>query len=270
MNSIRKERVAGMFYHADSKILAEDIEDYFKELVDIDFLKIKGLIVPHAGYVFSGRTAAYVYNLIKKHDYQRIFIIGPSHNGGEKKFYLPVFDQYRTPFGLIDVDKEIVGELSKINVFDKNELLEIEEHSIEVQLPFLKKTVPNFKIIPILFAQQNHENAVVLYEHLKKYIDSKTLVIISTDLSHYHSYNVAKEMDKLLIDKLVDIDIKGLQQIIFDGKAEACGLGGLYFAMEFAKARNLNIIPFKYTNSGTVNGDFSEVVGYFSGVIGES
>ncbi|MEA1972210.1 MAG: AmmeMemoRadiSam system protein B [Candidatus Cloacimonadota bacterium] len=206
---------------------------------------------------------------MKNHSYERVFIIGPSHQGGTKDVYLSSFDKYKTPLGNIDVDKQITEELSKNLLFGKNEQIEFDEHSIEVQLPFLQKTLNTFKIIPILFANQTLENAKKLFKSIYKYIDKKTLVVISTDLSHYYSSNIAKEKDKLLIDKLICSDSIGLQKLIADGTSEACGIGGLYFAIEFAKKLDLPITPLKYSHSGFINKDFSQVVGYFAGIMGK-
>lgn len=266
---IREEKVAGLFYRAKKEELEYEIKRFLDEIVDADFVDIKGVIVPHAGYQYSGKTAAFAYYALKHHHFKRIIIIGPSHHGGDDKFYLPSFSEYKTPLGSLNVDEEMVAELSSKSGFSRNDFYEKEEHSIEVQLPFLQIMLPNFKIVPILFAKQTKDNADLLFEHLIDYIDDETLVVISTDLSHYYSFNVAKEKDKLLIDDLLSLNSNRMKEDFLNDKIEACGIGGIFFAIRLAKHFEMTIKPLKYGNSGEVNNDFSEVVGYFSGIIGK-
>ncbi len=274
MEKIREPAVSGLFYPGSKvkleKMIAQMIENAKVEAEPGK--EIWGLISPHAGYIYSGQCAAYAYKLILNRNYDTVIILAPSHY-----VYLEgasVWDTgfYKTPLGKIEVDNEFTSAIlkasSKIKFYEPAHL---QEHSLEVQLPFLQYCLKNFKLVPIIIGNPEKSFtshlAEVLFNTINE-INRNYLIVCSTDLSHYHSYEVAQRMDKLVAERLKEMDIEGLYELVLSGRGEACGIGPVLTTLYLAKKFNLsNIEILNMTNSGEVTGDRSRVVGYLSGVI---
>ncbi len=282
MEEIRKPAVASMFYPDDTINLKRMINQFISNVPadSTDFFKknafdnIFSIIVPHAGYIYSGQVAAYSYSLLKQKEYDTIVLIGPSHFTYFEGFALPYYKCFETPLGKINLDQDLLNQLVKKSnsFFDYINTAHIKEHSLEVQLPFLQSILTNdFQIVPILMGEQSYKNALeaaeTLYEVFKNY-DKHFLFVISTDLSHYHSDEEARSMDNELITTLSRMDAKKLLEESKEGKLEACGIGPIAVVLELARLFNRTKIKvLVYKNSGETSNDYERVVGYLSAAV---
>lgn len=269
--------VAGRFYPGDAKELNIIVENYLqnvslKERINGNLI---GILVPHAGYIFSGQTAAYAYSLIKER-FDYVFIIGTSHYSGKYGLQTCLYDVYKIPAGEIKSDVRIIKKLiTKSKIFQNFEYAFLQEHSVEVQLPFIFNKLKNSKIIPLVVSDISIDSAKkaadVIYNELK---DKKVLVVISTDLSHYPDYNTAVKTDAELIDSIIKLDTNLIKltcenlviNYIKKGlETAACGEKAVITGIEIMKKFGINEAHIlKYSNSGDIPdyGDKSRVVGY--------
>lgn len=270
MTYIRPAQVAGYFYPADPAKLSKEIN----QMLDISKKQdraenIFGIISPHAGYTYSGKTAAYSYNQLKGKSYKRVVIISPSHSE-----YFPgvsIFDgdAYETPFGMVEVDKEfamkLVGNSKSIFLGSKGHQ---REHALEVQLPFLQIVLEDFKIVPIVMGDQDKVYVDKLAKQLAEVVDDDTLVVASCDLSHHHSKAEADRLDSNVAERINNFDFENLQKDLDNHICEACGGGPVIAMMKAAKLKNKNHSAVLHrSDSGDITGDTKEVVGYLSAVI---
>jgi AmmeMemoRadiSam system protein B len=267
---IRKPAVAGMFYPAQKTKL----EDEVRTLLAIskpaqEYKNVFGLVSPHAGYIYSGRTAAYGFNLLKDSEIQTVIIISPSHREYFPGVSIYNGDAYETPLGIVEVNKEISDKLTLDSkaIFKSSEGHR-EEHAVEVQIPFLQMVIGDFKIVPIVMGDQGKLYIDELVERLSQGIGDKTVIVASSDLSHYHSGNEANKLDSIVETKIADFDYDGLQNDLERRNCEACGGGPIVAMMKTASVLNKKKSKVLYRcNSGDTTGDYSEVVGYLSAVI---
>ena len=271
MEGIREPAVSGTFYPRNPDVLRSDILGYLSKASNEKLPGgIAGLISPHAGYMYSGQTAAYGYKALTGAHFDTVIIVAPSH----QSFFLgtAVFEKgaYRTPLGLVPIDEELSGGLiEKKSVVHGDARVHRGEHAIEVQLPFLQAVLGEFKLVPLIMGtsqdpQSSKDLARLIYDCIKDG-GKRYLVIGSTDLSHYYPYDLAVEMDKAAIELLEAFDVEGLIRELARGKYEACGAGPLLAVMmvcEILGARQSKAL--NYTNSGDITGDLSSVVGYVS------
>lgn len=268
---IRYPNVAGQFYPANENSLSAQIDNFFNNVKDeiISPLKdkeIAAIISPHAGYQYSGQVAAHSFKAIKGRHYDTVIILAPSHFYPFKGVSVYNDGFFRTPLGDIEVDKELSQKLIDINeiagfipeAFQK-------EHSLEVELPFLQKALNNFKIVPIVLGQPDYTDCVALARAIIEVVkDKNVLVLASTDLSHYHPYVKAIEMDAKAITYIKNLDPLGLWQANLKEESELCGIIPVLVLLNYAKELGLKAELLNYANSGDVTGDKSSVVGYSS------
>ena len=261
---IRTEQVAGGFYASDPRELQHQIYYYLENVPKQDIEGLSILIVPHAGYMYSGQVAAYSYKQVEGGEYDTVVVIGPSHYKSFDGISVFNGDYYETPLGKVEVDQELANVL--IDASEKISYIpEVEEgeHSVEVQVPFLQSVLEDFKMVPIIMGLQTPENAEILADVLSKYADEKTLIIASSDLSHYHDYDTAVSMDNLTLHYVENPDVFGLYHAIASGQCEMCGYGPVMTAMLIAENLGKNKVQLlNYANSGDVTGDKTRVVGY--------
>jgi MEMO1 family protein len=250
-------QVAGSFYSQNKFMLEKELQTYFqKTKIDYNNQEIKALIVPHAGYKYSGQTAMYGYKmlyydlLLRKEDDYKIIVLAPSHKQYFKDIKILSSRYYKTPLGKTNIyTSEKLEEYTDNNVF-------LEEHSIEVQLPFIdfifNKVNKNYEVLPILVGEIEDLNQIA--RNIGQEIDNKTIVIISSDLSHFLEYDKAISKDKQTITKILS---KEPEEI------DACGKNPIIIYNEIAKKQNLYTKELNYTNSGEII-DKSSVVGYAS------
>jgi AmmeMemoRadiSam system protein B/AmmeMemoRadiSam system protein A len=272
-SEIRPPAVAGGFYPDDPAQLGGLLHQYLDPIQRVDGAPI-ALIVPHAGWVYSGHVAAAGYKQIEGVDYDTIVIIGPNHTD-------PTFDgisvyaqgAFETPLGAVPIDEALAAELLAADeriVFDRD--VHRQEHSIEVQLPFLQWTCADPTIVPIIIGQPTQENLETLTAALIDVLrDKKALVIASSDLSHYPGYEDAVRVDTASLAAIETMDEQAVSAAMAAQMAQgvpglvtcACGEGPIVVAMRVAQALGADHARvLRYANSGDVGGDLSQVVGY--------
>jgi AmmeMemoRadiSam system protein B len=270
MSQVRKPAVAGYFYPADSSKLRDEIE----VLLSISEKKeipgnLFGIVSPHAGYIYSGKTAAYGFNLLNKNKIKTVIIISPSHREYFPGVSVYEGDAYQTPLGTVPVNKKIAESLTQESkIIFKGIEGHREEHAIEVQLPFLQILLDDFKIVPIVMGDQGKLYIDELADRISETVDESTVVVSSSDLSHYYSSDIADRMDSILERDISNFDYNSLIENIGSRKCEACGAGTIIALMKSADKLNYrNSLVLHRSNSGDTTGDKKEVVGYLSAAI---
>lgn len=246
----RKPAVAGAFYPSDKESLNQMINSFLQDCKKPKITgETKAIIVPHAGYVYSGIVAAAGYNLIKGTTAKKVLLIGPSHYVPFEGAAVPESEIWQTPLGDVDVKKIETGDLIK-----QFEDPFAEEHSIEVQVPFLQKVMPDFDLYPLCLGEVNSK---ALANELKDFAARDDVVIvISSDLSHFYTYEEAKELDQQASSYFPRLQIEDAKTV------EACGIKGIITLLYLAKKLGLKGHFIDYKNSGDTAGDKSRVVGY--------
>ena len=266
--NIKEPNVSGAFYDADPKKLAQEI-DVFVNRASLPPLDqpIEMIISPHAGYVYSGPVAAHSYKAIRETKYKTIVIIAPSHFFPFDGVSIWKQGGFKTPFGVAQVDEEFAEKLiAQHEKFYFDPKVYQREHSLEVQIPFLQKNYDQFKIVPILMGQPTYSVCEALANALRELIGDRkdVLIVISTDMSHYHDDAFAREMDNRTMEAVKALDARKIWTQCQLGKMEMCGFVPVTTAMIYAKQKGLQPHVLNYANSGDVTGDKSSVVGYFS------
>jgi len=267
---VKKPNVSGQFYSSHPKELSQQI-DAFLEKADIQPLeqRVEVLIAPHAGYVYSGVVAAYGYKAAKKFSYSTIVVIAPSHHVGFSGASVWPQGSFETPLGSIPVDQDFAGKLiSQQKEFQFVPAAFAQEHALEVQLPFLQRTFKDFKVVAIVMGQPGIDGCARLAKALQETIGDRqdVLIVISTDMSHYHSAKEASSMDQQAIDLIRKGDVQGFWEGCASQRFELCGFLPVTTALLYAKDKGLQPKILKYADSGDVSGDKEAVVGYFSAV----
>jgi len=263
----KEPAAAGTFYPADKNALKESVEGFLSKAESRPYEgRLIAIISPHAGYIYSGQVAAYGYKAIKGRDIKKVVLIGPSHHVSFKGASVYTKGSFRTPIGNIKINERLaeglLNEAADIRFYP--EAFE-KEHSIEVQLPFLQTVLRDFTIVPILVGSPTRQTFEHLISRLTEMIDEKTLIIASSDLSHYHDYLTAKDMDGKIISAVERLSVTDTGQLLTEGKAELCGGFPVMIAIEVARRAGANTgALLKYANSGDVTNDKDRVVGYAS------
>jgi MEMO1 family protein len=269
---IRPPAVAGMFYPEKKSVLDQELAYLLEESRDLHLPgKIIGLIVPHAGYMYSGGVAARAYRQILDQDIKTVIVIAPSHC--EYFTEISVYDgyAYTTPMGSVLVNQDLAQALASMSpqIILSEKGHRFDEHALEVQLPFLQKVLPDFSLVPIVMGEHSQENIDILAMSLAKTLkNEKALLIASTDLSHFYSADKAQELDQVVVENITAFDENKLFQDIQSGKCEMCGGGPAMAVMKSAKklgADHSRLIL--YRNSGDITGEQNEVVGYLSAAL---
>ncbi len=264
MNEIRTAAFAGSFYAGDKTELSEHIQLLFtqaQQQQSIFSATPKALVVPHAGYIYSGLTAAIAYQQIIAHKekIKRVVLLGPSHHFAFDGMAVPLHSQFTTPLGNVVLDKGEIKFLLKSSLLQNEQILQSnqaheQEHSLEVQLPFLQLSLNEFELIPIVVGQCHVEAIAFL---LERYLHQKeTLIVISTDLSHFLSYHEAQQRDQQTNDKIMNYEFN---QFNYE---DACGRTPLAGMLALAKQKELQIKLLDMRNSGDTAGTKDRVVGY--------
>jgi AmmeMemoRadiSam system protein B len=270
MKSMREPQVAGMFYPIDIKILSKTIDNYFDEVsLNENINNIGGIIAPHAGYIYSGKTAAYAYKTIIGKNYDTVIVISPSHREYFPGVSIYSGEGYKTPLGEIPINTKMREKLSKENnlIFVGTEGHKV-EHALEVQLPFLQVALSEFKLLPLVIGDQSKEIVYGLSDILAKIYNDKTLIVASSDLSHFYSKDKANFLDSQVVARINNFEYEELQNDLDIKKCEACGGGAIVTLLKTLKQKNYKKAKvLAHTDSGDISGDNSEVVGYLSAII---
>lgn len=272
---LAREPVAAGTFYPDNEVELNLMIEEFLNKAELPKLNncIRGLIVPHAGYVYSGQVAAYGYKAIglsiSSRPIRTVVLIGNSHQ--EYFDGISVYEKgyFRTPLGDVEIDegltKKIIDSNEKITF---KESAHINEHSLEVQLPFLQKVLKDFRIVPIIMGNDSEETIDILINALKNLISDNILVVASSDLSHYPKYEDARYSDNKVIDAILTAKKENLRDTVSQLEKEniynlqtcACGQGSIEVIMGLFGDKNIKLL--KYANSGDTAGDKSQVVGY--------
>ena len=271
---IRTPAVAGMFYPSEKNELKESIHQCFLHSFGPGKLppteekkKIYGVICPHAGYMYSGPIACHSFYSISSESPELFIIIGPNHWGVGCNVAAMKDCSWETPLGQVEVDSDAASELSKIsNIVDLDFFSHTKEHSLEVQVPMLQEVYSKFKILPIILIDQEKNAAEEIGEAVATISKQKNSMIIgSSDFTHYEPNEFAHDQDKALIEPILDLDVDQFYKVLYEKNVTACGYGAIASTMIACKklgATKGELL--KYATSGDVTGDTSSVVGYGS------
>lgn len=247
---IRKPYCAGSWYSDDPSELAEELDKYLGKVKN-EGLNVKAIIVPHAGYMYSGQTAAHSFKQLNDKT-EKVIILGTAHRYPLKGASVSDYDYYNSPLGKVKVSDSIKNILKEKTVVSVEEA-DIEEHSIEIEIPFLQRVLGNFEIIPIIVGKLD---PIEFSDVLEKYCDEKTAIVASVDLSHFHSYKDAVELDNYSIECILNLNADGINNAEIDSPYAIMAL------IELAKRKKWKVKLLDYKNSGDITKDKSRVVGY--------
>ena len=251
----RESAVAGSWYAGTADRLRGDVEDFLKQVpeqeVDGELL---GLISPHAGFVYSGPVAAYGYSLLRGRKDLTVLLVGPSHRVGFEGCAVWAAGEWQTPLGTIPIDQGLASRLVDSGAARAHDDPHLQEHSLEMQLPFLQHLVDGLRIVPVLMGRQTRETAFGLAEVVAREVASDevdVLLVASSDLSHYHPAPVANEMDALVVEDVDRFDPDGLMRRLEERHEHACGGGPMVAVLEAAKRLGADTTSvLRYADSG--------------------
>ncbi|MFH0887678.1 MAG: AmmeMemoRadiSam system protein B [Planctomycetota bacterium] len=275
--NIRKSVLAGSWYPENPEALKKSIEKYLNgvKLPNINSQEINAIIVPHAGHQYSGQCAAYGYSLIKGKPFKRIIIIGPSHTVGFIGVSVSKATHYETPLGKVEVDSDACDTLLKNDkLFSYQSSADMNDHSLEIQLPFLQTVLSGYKIVPLIAGEIDDYQDTA--SAIKKIVDKQTLIIISSDFTHYgddfgfvpFTDNIKDNLKKLdggAIDLIINISPEGFYKYVKSTGATICGYKPISLLLSIIDTKNIfdaKGILLNYYTSGDLTGDYSRCVSY--------
>ncbi len=256
MGFVRSPAVAGMFYPADPATLARDVRSLLDSAARPGAARPKAIIAPHAGYIYSGPVAASVYARLipARHDVSRVVLVGPSHRVAFRGIAASSADAFDTPLGRINVDRDSINGLLVLPGVAVLDAAHSEEHSLEVHLPFLQAIFDRFTLVPLVVGDASADSVAAVLDAL--WGGSETLIVVSSDLSHYLDYKAARGVDLATRDAIERLDPAA---ITFD---QACGRLPIAGLLTVARRRDLTVETVDLRNSGDTAGPRDQVVGY--------
>jgi len=281
VGKIRQAAVAGLFYPRRREDLALEVDQYLADVKPEPVKNLRGLVCPHAGYEFSGPVAAVAYKQLEGRDIDTVIVMAPSHYADFAGASIPDVDAYETPLGTVPLSpraKNLVQtaplvanprcEVSRPSWWRRapkelppfgEDTPHTWEHSLEVQLPFLQRTLKAFTLVPIVFGRVKPQKVA---DALQGSLDDKTILVASSDLSHHYPYDTACELDASSIRAICDLDVDWLEKGEWSPSEEPCGKLPILTLMYLAKRKGWQAKLLDYRNSGDTSGDKSGVVGY--------
>ncbi len=271
MKELRRAAVAGTWYPSDRDVLAREVDRYLEAADVAPSGEPIAIVAPHAGLMYSGPIAAYAYNLLRGRPLDVAVIVGPSHFVGFEGVAVYERGAFETPFGNVPVAEDCALAVKAASRHVKpHPIAHGREHSLEMQLPFLKRVLPDISIVPLVMGHQRRETAADLGEAIAAAVSGRRAVLVaSTDLSHYQNASVAAKLDDQVIQQVRRFDPEGLMALLEAFPQHACGGGPTVSVMHAAKrlgARDARVL--KYGDSGDVSGDKDAVVGYLAAAFG--
>lgn len=276
-SDIRQSVIAGSWYPGQPDVLRRTLEGYLADAKKVELEgEVRALISPHAGYAYSGPTAAYAYKQLEDGPtFETVAVLSPLHQAYLGRFAVTKAGYYETPLGLIEVDAELVEALGKEVTL--NRVGFDGEHSLEIQLPFLQQVLGTFTLLPVMLGESlTSERSLATCRELSEALanvlrDRKALIVASTDLSHLYDYNDVVRHDRVMTELVERFDIEGLARALMEGRCHACGGAPVVAALLTAQALGANRAKvLHYTNSGDVTGNRrpgSYTVGYMAAAI---
>ncbi len=266
---IRQPVVSDRFYPGDPAVLRQTLADLIPDLPDGEKVQAKGVIVPHAGYVYSGSVAGETFARVNIPE--TVIILGPNHTGMGRPLALGISD-WTMPLGMVPIERQLaISILKNSEVLVDDDTAHLQEHSLEVQVPFLQYLQPNLSIVPIVVSHVSYNDCRRAARDLVQAItgyDKPVLLVASTDMTHYESRASASAKDRLALERILALDPQGLYETVLGNRISMCGVMPttivLLAAMELG-ASQAELV--RYTDSGEVSGDTAQVVGYAGLVI---
>ena len=258
----RRPAVAGSFYPAQPDRLRRAVVELLAEVGTALKIAPKALIAPHAGYIYSGSPAATAFATLRDSakTLTRIVLIGPAHYVAIRGIALPTVDAFETPLGQVPVDYDALSKITVLPFVSRNDAAHAPEHALEVELPFLQIVLPSFSLLPLVVGEATaHEVAQVL---ARLWSGRETLLVISSDLSHYHNYETARRLDSVTATAIEKGDWASL------GPGQACGYLAIAGLLIEANRHNLKARRLALCNSGDAAGPRDQVVGYGAWMFG--
>jgi AmmeMemoRadiSam system protein B len=274
---IRQSVIAGTWYPGQPDVLRRTLKGYLADAEKVELEgELKALISPHAGYAYSGPTAAYAYKQLEDGPtFDTVAVLSPLHQAYLGRFAVTNAGYYETPLGLVEVDAELVEALDK--EVSLNRVGFDGEHSLEIQLPFLQQVLGTFALLPVMLGEPLTNNRALatcreLSAALAKLLrDRKALIVASTDLAHLYDYNDVERHDRVITELVERFDIEGLARALIEGRGQACGGAPVVAALLTAQALGANRAKvLHHTNSGDVTGNRrpgSYTVGYMAAAV---
>jgi len=268
MTSVREPAVSGRFYAGTARELGEQVASCYTHAVgpgsrpeiETGDPSIEGLVVPHAGLPFSGPVAAHAYAALAASGRpETIVVVGPNHTGVGSPVALPEADRWRTPLGEVPIATELRGTLAETTDATVDERAHTREHAAEVQLPFLQDLYDEFSVLPISLRRQDAEAARRLGNAIADAGDDTTVVVASSDFTHYEPHDIALEQDELALDRIRAGDPEGLVETVDDEGLSVCGYGAIASMLHTVEG-DVNVLA--HATSGDTAGSTDEVVGY--------
>jgi AmmeMemoRadiSam system protein B/AmmeMemoRadiSam system protein A len=254
---VRPPAVAGMFYPGNTEMLRDELARCLGSATDApsNGPSLKALIVPHAGYAYSGTTAAAAFARLRAHSggVRRVVLLGPAHRVAIRGIAVPTSDAFATPLGRVPLDHAAITSLAELPQVVVSDLAHAQEHSLEVQLPFLQSVLGAFTLVPLAVGDATPAEVTEVIEAL--WGGPETLIVVSSDLSHYHEYRDAEQRDAATIERI-------LHRRDLSSHEQACGALPINGLLHAASHHGLSIECLAHCNSGDTAGDKDRVVGY--------
>lgn len=272
---IRPSPIAGQWYSGNSRHLSSAVDGYISAAILPDIKgKIIGIIVPHAGHVYSGPVAGYAFAAMRGLTPDLVAVISPSHYPYPQPLLTTAHQAYTTPLGMIPVDEDALQSLNAVLTaelgFGVSAVRRDSEHSLEIELPFVQRVFSHeFQLLPVMVRDQSVHTVRGLGKALASVLKGRNAVLIaSTDLSHFYTQNQAKILDMEFLRRVESFDPEAVLHAEEEGTGFACGRGAVAAVLWAAKALGADTVKIlHYATSGDVTGDYSEVVGYGAAII---
>ena len=269
--TLRRAAVAGSWYPADPDVLARDVDTFLASVERSPSGDPVAIISPHAGLIYSGPIAAHAYRLFAGRAIEVAVLVGPSHYVGFEGVAVYERGAFETPFGPVPIAEDCTAALVRASRMVKPHVAaHAREHSLEMQLPFLKRVLPDVAIVPLVMGHQRRETAYELGDAIAAVLEGRRAVIVaSTDLSHYQSAERAASLDGKVLQQVTRFDAEGLMSLLEAHPEHACGGGPTVSVMRAASAlgaKDARVL--RYGDSGDVSGDKESVVGYLAAAFG--
>lgn len=268
---LRQPAVAGSWYPGDPDALSAEVDRHLEEAEPGPAGTVLAIVAPHAGLRYSGPVAAFAYGLLAGRSYDVAVLVGPSHHVAFEGVAVYARGAFATPLGCVNVAEDCAGAIARASssVIDRPGA-HLREHSLEMQLPFLQRVLPDTPIVPLVMGRQTRDTILDLGAGLARALAGRqALLVASTDLSHYHDAATAARLDGRVIDKIRRFDSEGLLRLLERFPQHACGGGPTVSVMYAARALGADDARIlRYADSGDVSGDKDAVVGYVAAALG--
>ena len=268
---IRKAAVAGSWYPGTASALTAAVDAHLERATRGVAGDLVAIVAPHAGLMYSGPVAAHAYHLLRGRVFDVAVLVGPSHYVGFDGVAIDPAGAWETPYGMVRIDAACAaGIRTQAKIIVERPQAHAREHSLEMQLPFLRRVAPEVPIVPLVMGYQTADTARALGEALAGALEGRrALLVASTDLSHYHDAATAEHLDRVVIDRVAAFDADGLQRALDVRPEHACGGGPTVAVMRAAHALGArDAVVLDYADSGDVSGDKTAVVGYLAAALG--